>query len=61
MGGSSQAQDFENSGTSGGQGNLGRGFDTNQGNLGRGFDNQGGKTTSLLLSVFVDNLRLHNL
>lgn len=39
MGGSSQAQDFENSG----QGNLGQGFNTNQGNLGQGFDqgNQG--------------------
>lgn len=34
MGGSSQAQNFENSA----QGNLGQGFNTNQGNLGQGFD-----------------------
>lgn len=49
MGGSSQAQDFDNSGSSG-QGNLGRGFDTNQGNLGRGFDNSGnsGKPCTLI-------------
>ena len=40
MGGHSQAQDFENSGTSG-QEAFGKGFDTNQGYLGQGFDNTG--------------------
>lgn len=61
MGGSSQAQDFDNSGMSGqgnlgqgfgtNQGNLGQGFDNNQGNLGRGFDNSGsmGGKSALLL------------